>query len=354
MEIIDFFRKALEQKASDLFCIAGLPLTYKVGSQQFREGERMMPDDTEAFINELYVLASNRPKTRLIETGEDDFSFSIAGMSRFRVNVYRQRDSLAAVIRIITFTLPKPEEIGIPSQVMDLAAFTRGLVLVTGPAGSGKSTTQACMIDQINQTRSGHIITLEDPIEYLHRHSKSIVSQREVGVDTTGYIPALRAALRQAPDVILLGEMRDHETIQVAMTAAETGHLVISTLHTTGAANTVDRIIDAFPPNQQGQIRIQLSMTLRAVVSQQLVPGVDGAVLPAFEIMRVNTAISNLIREAKIQQIDAVIQASAAEGMQTMDGTLLKLYRAGKITKETALHHGINREQLQKRLERGI
>jgi twitching motility protein PilT len=354
MQIIDFFHKALEQKASDLFCIAGLPLTYKVGNQQFREGERMMPDDTEAFINELYVLASNRPRTRLDETGEDDFSFSIPGMSRFRVNVYRQRDSLAAVIRIITFTLPKPEEIGIPSQVMDLASFTRGLVLVTGPAGSGKSTTQACMIDQINQTRSGHIITLEDPIEYLHRHSKSIVSQREVGVDTTGYIPALRAALRQAPDVILLGEMRDHETIQVAMTAAETGHLVISTLHTTGAANTVDRIIDAFPPNQQGQIRIQLSMTLRAVVSQQLVPGVDGSVLPAFEVMRVNTAISNLIREAKIQQIDAVIQSSAAEGMQTMDGTLLKLYHAGKITKETALHYGINREQLQKRLDRSL
>lgn len=221
---------------------------------------------------------------------------------------------------------------------------------MTGSAGSGKSTTLACLIDQINSTREEHIITLEDPLEFLHRHKKSIVSQREVSSDTESYKVALRASLRQSPDVILLGEMRDYETIGVAMTAAETGHLIISTLHTIGAANTIDRIIDVFPANQQRQIAVQLSMVLQAIVSQQLVPDVNGNVIPAFEIMTVTPAIRNMIRENKVPQIDGVVYSSNREDMISMDSSLLKLYQEGKITKETALVYASNPEMLQKRL----
>ena len=224
------------------------------------------------------------------------------------------------------------------------------MVLVTGPAGSGKSTTLACIIDQINKTRDEHIITLEDPLEFLHRHNRSIVSQREINVDTDNYVTALRAALRQSPDVILLGEMRDYETINVAMTAAETGHLLFSTLHTIGAANTIDRIIDVFPSNQQRQIAVQLSMVLNAVVSQQLVPTVDGNVVPAFEIMTVTPAIRNMIRDNKVHQIDGIIYSSVKEDMVSMDTSLLKLYKDGKISRDTALTYASNPEMLGKKL----
>lgn len=224
------------------------------------------------------------------------------------------------------------------------------MVLVTGPAGSGKSTTLACIIDNINQNREAHIITLEDPLEYLHRHGRSIVSQREISVDTENYVVALRAALRQSPDVILLGEMRDYETINVAMTAAETGHLLLSTLHTIGAANTIDRIIDVFPANQQRQIAIQLSTVLNAVVSQQLVPTVDGKVIPAFEIMTVTPAIRNMIRDNKVHQIDGIIYSSAKDDMISMDSSLLKLYKNGTISRETALTYASNPEMLGKKL----
>lgn len=244
--------------------------------------------------------------------------------------------------------LPDPDALGIPPQVMEAAKKMKGLVPVTGPAGNGKSTTLACLIDAINRSREGHIITMEDPIEYIHRHNKCIMTQREIGSDSPSYVSALRSALRESPDVILLGEMRNRETIEVAMTAAETGQLIFSTLHTTGAANTVDRIIDSFPASQQ-QVRIQLSMVLQAVISQQLIPDVNGEQIVAFEIMYTNPAIKNLIREAKAHQIDAAIQSSAAEGMCTMDTALLRLFQQKRITKDTALTYSIHYEAMEKK-----
>lgn len=278
--------KTVSSNASDVFIVAGLPVSMRLnGIIVHEDEERLKPNDTAEIIKQIYQMANERDMQTLLATGDDDFSFSIPGLSRFRVSAFKQRGSLSAVIRVISFSLPDAKEQGIPQQVIDFADFSKGLVLVTGPAGSGKSTTLACVIDHINQTRHEHIITLEDPLEFLHRHNKSIVSQREISVDTVSYVTALRASLRQSPDVILLGEMRDFETIQVAMTAAETGHLIFSTLHTIGAANTIDRIIDVFPPNQQRQIAVQLSMVLQAVISQQLVPTIDGHQVPAFEIM---------------------------------------------------------------------
>ena len=269
--------------ASDIVIVAGLPLSYRVNGVLFHKGERLMPDSTEAFIRQIYDLTRSHTIDTFLKNGDDDFSFSIPGLSRFRVNTYRQRSSLAAVIRVIAFELPHPDELNIPEDVMSVADFTRGMVLVTGPAGSGKSTTMACIVDRINHSREGHIITLEDPLEYLHRHDKCIVSQREICTDTESYLVSLRATLRQSPDVILLGEMRDYETIQTAMTAAETGHLILSSLHTTGAANTIGRIVDVFEPAQQRQISIQLSMVLQAVISQQLIPDVNGHTIPVFD-----------------------------------------------------------------------
>ncbi len=251
-------------------------------------------------------------------------------------------------MRVIAFSLPDPEQLGIPDIILRLGGRPKGLIVVTGPAGSGKSTTLACIIDRINQTRNSHVVTLEDPIEYLHRHGKSIISQREISIDTESYAVALRAALRQAPDVILLGEMRDYETISIAMTAAETGHLVISTLHTLGAVNTIDRIVDAFPPSQQGQIRVQLSMVLQAVVSQQLISCKDGRVVPAFEIMLCNPAIRTMIRESKTHQIDSAIFSSSGEGMVGMDTSLMRLYEQGMISSEEALLHSASPDLLKK------
>ena len=309
-----------------------------------------MPDDTRSIIEQIYQMAGNRNMYTLEETGDDDFSFAVSGLSRFRVSAYKQRGTLSAVIRIISFVLPDYREFGIPERIIDFADFSKGLVLVTGPAGSGKSTTLACIIDHINQTYDKHIITLEDPLEFLHRHNKSIVSQREISVDTESYVTALRASLRQSPDVILLGEMRDYETMQVAMTAAETGHLIFSTLHTIGAANTIDRIIDVFPPNQQRQIAVQLSMVLQAVVSPQLVPTLDGRMVPAFEIMTVTPAIRNMIRDNKIPQIDGLIYSSANAELVSMDASLLKLYQDNIISKDTALAYASNPEMLKRRL----
>jgi len=285
-----------------------------------------------------------------IQSGDDDFSFSISGLGRFRCNAYKQRGSMAAVLRVVSFTLPDAAELHIPPAVTGLYKTRKGLVLITGSAGSGKSTTLACIIDRINRNFHDHIITIEDPIEFLHTHHDSIVSQREIAHDTVGYVEALRAALRQSPDVILLGEMRDFETIQTAITAAETGQLVLSTLHTIGAAKTIDRVIDVFPPNQQQQIRIQLSMVLQAVVSQQLVPATDGALRPAFEVMVVNSAIRNLIREGKTHQLDNVIFSGGSEGMISMDSDLFRLYSEGVISKETARMYSTNLESMEKRL----
>ncbi|MDL2254506.1 PilT/PilU family type 4a pilus ATPase, partial [Ruminococcaceae bacterium OttesenSCG-928-I18] len=292
----------------------------------------------------------DRPIEKLLAEGDDDFSFSVPGVGRFRANTFRQRGSLAAVVRVVLFDLPDPSSLSIPEVVMSLGDFTKGLVLITGPAGSGKSTTLACLVDKINSTRADHIITMEDPIEYIHKHKQSIVTQREINGDTKDYASALRAVLRQSPDVILVGEMRDAETIEIAVTAAETGQLVLSTLHTTGAANTVDRILDIFPPTQQHQIRIQLSMVLRAVVSQQLIPSVDGKLIPVFEIMLLTPAIRNMIRESKVHQIDSAIFAGASMGMITMDQSILNLYKQGRITADTALQYSVNLEEMKKRV----
>lgn len=308
-----------------------------------------MPEQTSEILEAIYQMANNRDISRLHNTGDDDFSFSIPGLSRFRINAYKQRGSLAAVIRVIAFQLPDPAELSIPEDVMSIADLTKGMVLVTGSAGSGKSTTMACLIDRINHSREGHIITLEDPLEYLHRHDRCIVSQREICTDTENYITSLRATLRQSPDVILLGEMRDHETIQTAMTAAETGHLILSSLHTLGAANSLNRIIDVFEPSQQHQIIMQLSMVLQAVISQQLVPDVNGKNIPVFEIMRLTPAIRNMIRDNKIHQIDGVISSSPGQ-MRSMDQSLFALYKNGRITKETAINYAMNPEMLRRRL----
>lgn len=351
MNALEFLTKTTQEGASDLFIVAGRPLSYKKNGKLIQaDKERMMPDQCEAFVREIYDLAGHRDISRFLACGDDDFSFAVQGLSRYRVSTYRQRGSLSAVIRVITFELPNPDALGIPESIIRLSDMKKGLVLVTGPAGSGKSTTLACIIDEINRTQEKHIITLEDPLEFLHRHKKSIVSQREISSDTESYLTALRASLRQSPDVILLGEMRDFETISVAMTAAETGHLVLSTLHTLGAANTIDRIIDVFPPNQQRQISVQLSSVLQAVVSQQLIPSKDETLVPAFELMTTTPAIRNMIRENKIHQIDGLIYSSAGKDMLSMDNSILALYKSGKISETEALSHASNPEMLKRKL----
>ncbi len=349
-ELLDYLKQAVKDHASDLFIVAGGPVCEKLDNHMTPvSGDRVFPQETERLITDLYQLAG-RDISGYLQRGDDDFSLSVPELARFRVNAYRQRGSMAAVVRVVAFDIPDHKVLGIPEQIMGLADMTHGMVLVTGTAGSGKSTTQACIIDRINQTRDCHIITLEDPIEYLHRDRRSIVSQREISIDTENYLSALRACLRQAPDVILLGEMRDAETIHTAMTAAETGHLLIATLYTKGTVNTIDRIVDTFPGGQQEQVRAQLSMVLRTVVSQQLLPGVDGSLAPAFEVMRMNSAIRSLIRDNKTHQIDNAIAAGGAEGMVTMDQSILSLYQAGKITAETAVSFAENPEQMRCRM----
>ena len=351
MNITEILQKAVAEKASDIFIVAGLPVSLRKNGIISRLDEtRLLPPDTEELISQIYSMAGNRELAIVSDGGDDDFSFAVPGLSRFRVSAYKQRGALSAVIRIITFDLPDYSELGIPDTIINMGNGSGGMILVTGPAGSGKSTTLACIIDHINKTRDKHIITLEDPLEYLHRHNRSIVSQREINVDTENYVTALRAALRQSPDVILLGEMRDYETISIAMTAAETGHMLFSTLHTIGAANTIDRIIDVFPANQQRQVAVQLSMVLSAVVSQQLLPTVDGGVVPAFEIMTLNPAIRNMIRDNKIPLIEGLLYSSSKEDMISMDSSILKLYQEGRITRETALLYATNPEMLERKL----
>lgn len=351
MSMEQLLREAVEQDASDIYIVAGLGATLRRHGQISQGGSpRLLPGDTRKLVEEVYHLAGDRDMESLLRTGDDDFSFSIPGLSRFRVSAFRQRGSLSAVIRVIRFQLPDYRQLNIPDAVMELGDNRQGMVLVVGPAGSGKSTTLACLVDRINKTQKRHIITLEDPLEFLHSHNQSVVTQREIGVDTQSYVKGLRAALRQSPDIILLGEMRDYETIEVAMTAAETGHLIFSTLHTIGAANTIERIIDVFPANQQRQIAVQLAMVLKAVVSQQLVPGVDGGVVPAFELMPMTPAIRTMIRDGKTHQIDGVLQASSQKNCFSMDASLLQLYRQNRITRETALTYSPNPELLSKKI----
>lgn len=348
MELTALLQKAVELDGSDIFMIPGAYCEVKVeGILQPLTEEKLSLADIDHLIGQMYELAG-RNIDLIQQKGDDDFSFAVRDLSRFRCNAYLQRGSKAAIIRIVPFGLPKVEDLHIPAGVMELANLRSGMILVTGAAGSGKSTTLACMIDRINETRSGHIVTIEDPIEYLHRHKKSLVTQREVPNDSHTFAGALRAVLRQAPDVVLLGEMRDLETIQTAITAAETGHLLLSTLHTRGAANTVDRIIDFFPAQQQAQVRSQLALVLRAVVSQQLIRTIDGENVPVFEVMVVNPAIQNMIRDGRTHMIENAIYSS--RDPITIDGELQKLVRGGRITRETALSYAVNREMLEKKI----
>ena len=338
-ELRSILERAVAENASDIFLVAGRSVSVrKQGVIVQLDEEILVPADTEALVKEIYRSANERDISGLETKGDDDFSFTMTGLSRFRVNAYRQRGALSAVIRIITFELPKPDQMGIPDYILNLCDASKGMVLVTGSAGSGKSTTLACMVNYINTTQKKHIITLEDPLEYLHRHDQSIVTQREISTDTDSYVVALRATLRQSPDVILLGEMRDYETISVAITAAETGHLVLSSLHTIGAASTVDRVIDVFPPHQQQQIRVQFANVLEAVVSQQLIPKADGSGrVAAFEVLHANHAVRNLIREAKSHQLMSVMQTNRKVGMIAMDEAIMQLYAGGQITKDMAI-----------------
>ena len=350
MELITILEQALKLGGSDIFIVPGSQVEVKVRGSFIPVTEnKLLPKDTEALIRSAYEIAG-RDMALIDRSGDDDFSFSVKDLSRFRCNAYKQRGTLAATCRVVAFGLPDPNALGIPEQVIRLTEQRNGMILVTGPAGSGKSTTLACMVDTINSSRSGHIVTIEDPIEYLHRHKKSLVSQREVPTDAASFPGALRAALRQAPDVIMLGEMRDTETIRTAITAAETGHLVLSSLHTVGASKTVDRIIDAFPAEQQAQVRMQLSMVLMAVVSQRLVPTQDGGQAAVFEVMTVNSAIRNMIRDGRTHQIDNAISAGTSREMLSMDAELVRLCKAGRITRETALIYAANQDLMEKKI----
>jgi len=339
MELTKILQKVLEIGGSDVFLIPGSPATAKVEGHLVPLTEnKLLPEDTAGMIKEAYGMAGGHSDEMLRRDGDDDFSFSFNRQARFRCNAYKQRGTLAATCRVVTFGLPNPDALHIPPMVIDLASSCRnGMVLVTGPAGSGKSTTLACMVDRINADQDVHIITIEDPIEYLHGHGKGMVLQREIGYDSMSYANAVRAALRQDPDVILVGEMRDLETISIAITAAETGHLVFSTLHTNSAASAVDRMIDVFPPFQQQQIRVQLAGVLEGVVAQQLLPRQEGGRVAAYEVMLAVPAIRNLIREEKSFQIPSIIQTNKKMGMQTMDDAIYDLYMKSYITAETAI-----------------
>lgn len=338
MTMASILKKAFELKAADIFMVGGLPITYKVNGKFVRDGEKVLPDALTKLIQDLYKSNKREFKPR-DERTDDDFSFSLPGMARFRVNVYYQRGSVSAIIRMLQYGIPDYKQIRIPPEAMDVSEMSKGLCLVTGTVGSGKSTTIACIIDRINHEYEKNIITMEDPIEYLYTHDQCIISQREIPTDVPDFSTAIRASLREAPDVLFVGEMRDSETISAAMTAAETGRLVISTLHTLSCADTIDRIIDSYPPIQQSQIRYQLSRVLRCVICQQLVPGIDGKLYPAFEILKATPAIQNLIREGKTYQIPSIIQTSRNEGMVTMKRSLEELVYAKLIDKKTAIQY---------------
>ncbi|MBP9995982.1 MAG: type IV pilus twitching motility protein PilT [Lachnospiraceae bacterium] len=349
LSIEQILRVAVENKASDVHITVGVPPKMRVNGRLITlPYDRLMPQDTEEL---LMSIMNDVQKQHFLEKGEHDFSYSLPELGRYRVNAFRQRGTCALALRLVSSDVPAPESLGVPESVIDLYNRKRGLILVTGPTGSGKSTTLAAIIDRINHMRDAHVITLEDPIEYLHKHDKSIVNQREIGLDSQSYANALRAALREDPDVILVGEMRDFETISVAITAAETGHLVLSTLHTIGAASTVDRVIDVFPPHQQQQIRVQLANVLEAVISQQLMPTADGkGRVAAFEVLHTSNAVRNLIREGKSHQLTSVMQTNKKMGMITMDDCIQSLYFANRITKDTAVQFAVDPDAMENKL----
>ncbi|MEY7999532.1 type IV pilus twitching motility protein PilT [Clostridium sp. Mt-5] len=340
----DLLKETIKENASDLHLTVGTPPVIRVNGELKRLGkEKLQPADTEKFAREIL----EEDYERYNKIGEVDRSFSISGLGRFRVNLFKQRGSCAVAIRVIGLKIPTLNDLKLPDGVKKLLDCKRGLILVTGATGSGKSTTLAAMINEINFTRAANIITLEDPIEYLHKHNKSIINQREIGKDSLSYANALKSVLREDPDVILVGEMRDLETIAITLTAAETGHLVFSTLHTIGTAKTIDRIVDVFPPYQQQQVKIQLAAVLKGVICQQLIPKLDGkGRIPAIEIMIATTAIKNMIREGKTHQIESSMQTGAKYGMKTMDMSLAELYKNGLISYESAMAYAIDNNML--------
>jgi twitching motility protein PilT len=349
-DFADVLLEVMDRRASDLHIAAGAPPMVRVrGHLRPLDGFPVLtPNDTREIV---YSILSNDQRQRLETDWQLDFAYAIPGHGRFRVNAYFQRSAIGAAFRMIPATIVPIDELGLPPVVHELARKPRGLVLVTGPTGSGKSTTLASMIDEINMTREEHIMTIEDPIEFLHRHKKCIVNQRELGSDAPTFAAALKAALRQDPDVILVGEMRDLETISTALTAAETGHLVFATLHTQSAPSTVDRIIDVFPPQQQQQVRVQLSLALQGVMTQQLLPTADGASrVAAIEVMVPTPAVRNLIREGKTHQILSSMQTGTGAGMQTMDMALAALVRQGKITHRLAEERSSTPDELRRLL----
>jgi twitching motility protein PilT len=349
MEILEILKVAIEAGASDVHLTVASPPIMRVNGKLIRMTDnKLMPEDTYRIIQQMLSV----DQSQMIEKkGELDFSYSSPNLGRFRVNVYKQRNSYSMALRVVALSIPNMDTLKLPAVLKELAMKQRGLVLVTGPTGSGKSTTLASMIDYMNRERNDHVITIEDPIEYLHKHDKSVINQREIGNDSLSFANALRAALRQDPDIILVGEMRDLETISTAITAAETGHLVLSTLHTIGAAKTVDRIIDVFPPHQQQQIRIQLASVLEAVISQQILPKADGTGrVAAFEIMIANTAIRNLIREGKTHQMQTVIQTGSNIGMQTMDASLIDLFKRRIIDLPTLRKYAVDVDMVNKQI----
>jgi twitching motility protein PilT len=343
--------QVVAKKASDLHITAGAPPMIRVrGSLHPVEGmQRLTATDTREIV---YAILNSSQRQRLETDWQIDFAYSIPGHARFRVNTYFQRGTIGAAFRLIPAETVPIEKLGLPPVIREFARKPRGIVLVTGPTGSGKSTTLASIINEINETRDEHIMTIEDPIEFLHRHKKCIVNQRELGGDAKSFAMALKAALRQDPDVILVGEMRDMETIGTALTAAETGHLVFATLHTQDAPQTVDRIIDVFPPAQQGQVRAQLAIGLQGIVTQTLIPTADGkGRAVAAEVLVPTPGVRNLIREGKTHQIYSLIQTGASHGMQTMDASLAGLVRARRITQEVAETRSSNPEELRKLIE---
>ena len=343
--------EVLRRDASDLHLQVGLPAMLRIDGALIRvENPQVLgPDQIKTLV---YSILDDKQRNMLETDLELDFSFAYGDLARFRVNAFHEKGNLAVALRLIPTKIRTIEELGLPPIINNFTDYPRGLVLVTGPTGSGKSTTQAAMIDRINTEKALHIITIEDPIEYQHHHKKSIIVQREVHFDTLTFGAGLRSSLREDPDVILIGEMRDLETISTAVTLAETGHLVLATLHTNSASQSIDRMIDVFPPHQQQQIRIQLSNVLQAIISQRLIPMVGGGRIAAAEIMVVNAAVRNIIRDAKTHQIDAVIQTGAEQGMQTMDNTLVKLVHEGKISYEVARGFAVNNEEFERLMQR--
>lgn len=344
----ELLKTTTEQNASDLHLTVGSVPIIRVNGDLIQTGkDKLTPADTEKYSREILENSYEE----YCQNGEIDTSYSIYGLGRFRVNVYKQRGSDTIAIRVVALKIPTIKQLELPEVVRVLTTKQRGLVLVTGPTGSGKSTTLAAMVNEINSTRACNIITLEDPIEYLHKHNKSIINQREIGKDSKNYKNALRAILREDPDVILVGEMRDLETISIAITAAETGHLVFSTLHTIGAAKTVDRIVDVFPPYQQQQIKVQLSAVMQGIVSQQLIPKISGrGRVAALEVMISTPAIQNLIREGKTHQLQSCVQTGGKYGMKTMDMSIAELYKKGIISKEEAITYSVDNEMIVRML----